>query len=197
MFKELRNGEYYHNDLARYQIYLESMVFETKNVLTRQDVLDIFNRVARFDAMDTRSQYSFENATVDDLPEFMRDFVAQSDVVKLEFMGMGRYKVIVSDLYETHFMSGNEIIEIAKANRIPPKLVDTCRFNQYDMVYRVWSESLYIPGSVISYTGPAIWRGDNKLAWTTMRVMSYIQAHDTIMTVTLLSRGSKFFRPFN
>lgn len=173
------------------------MVFETKNVLTRQDVLDIFTRVSRFDGADATSKYSFENATVEDLPDFMREFIKESDVAKLEFMGMGRYKVIVSDSYEAHFMSGSEIIEMAKTYRIPPKLVDTCRFNQYDMAYRVWSESLYMAGSVISYTGPAIWKGDNKLAWTTMRVMSHIEAHDTIMTVTLLSRGSKFFRPFN
>lgn len=187
VFKELRDGDYYHNDFARYQIYLQSLVFDTKIVLTRQDVLDIFRRISAGDV-----HYSFikplENRTIDDLPVYMKTFAGSGDVTKLEFLDKGRYKVVVSPKYESYFMTGDEIIRTAKYHRIPPKLVDTCRFNQYDLAYRVWSESLYRPGCVISYTGPALWRADNVCVWTTMRVLSYIQAHDSVATITQLSR---------
>lgn len=190
-FQQLRNGEYYHNDTAKYQIYLQSLTFDTKSMLTRQDVLDIFNRIAKGETH--RGTMPLETISVDDLPDFMRDFVKDEDVAKIEYMDGGRYKVTTSPLYEKHFMSSKQILDIARTHHLPPKMVDTCGYNQYDMAYRVWSESLYLPGAVISYTGPALWRGDNKLAWTTMRVMSFTERHDAVVTITLMGRGSSFY----
>ena len=197
VFQEVRKGAYHHNDLSKYQIYLQSLVFDTKGVLTRQDVLDIFGRLNN-QYQESIVAVAIDQKTMDDMPTMMKDLIEGAEVAKVEWFQAGRYKVSCSPGYETNFTSTKEILQMANQYRIPAKLVDTSGFNQFDTAYRVWSESLYLPGVVIAFTGPAYWKGDKDVFWTKTRVLSYVENHDTFMTVTVMrkERQSCFYRPF-
>lgn len=186
-FNAVRDGQYFHHDVAKYQIYRQGLSFDSKKLLTRSDVYDIHQRISQDNYFGAVVAVPIEDINVHHLADYMQDFVRGAEYAKIEYMISGKYKVTTSPGYDKMFLDGDSILEIARKQSIPPKMVDTCGFNQLDMAYRVWSESVYMPGVVIAYTGPAMW-GDTRVCWTTMRVLSDVADHDSIITITILSR---------
>lgn len=190
VFKSVCDGEYYHNDNAKYQIYLQSTVYDTKTVITRTEIKDIFNRI--IEPLPRNSSLRvISECTIQALPQPLLDMVNKSSCFKIEWMDHGRYSVITNDSYTTNIMGGKEILTIARQNKIPPKVVDTCNLNMMDMAYRIWSESLFSTGFTITYTGACFWKSESRVVYATCKMLSVMLSHSSIITVTSMTRSRK------
>ena len=89
--------------------------------------------------------------------------------------------------YEKMIVTTEQVKALAKDTGVPIKLVDTCNFNNYDIAYQCWLESLCYPETTVVYTGAALW-ADGRVCWTTMRVRSVVLSYEHIITATTLTR---------
>lgn len=188
--KHLCDGEFYHNDHAKYQVHMQSCVYGCKPILLRTETKDIFSRICGSDGdVDNRI---IGRSTLPAIPRETEDFLEGSECWKVEWMDHGRYRMVCSPMYEENFMEEGQILDIARKHNIPPKLVDHSGLNNFDMAYRMWSESMFIVGAVVNYTGSGYWKSDGVLCWTTLRVMTIQFNHSAMVTATRVSRGIKY-----
>lgn len=186
LFKQILLGELIHNDYVKYQLNLQSTVYGCKAVVARKDMKEILHRISKASIPD----YGPEVGDLSKLPEDIKNHIGDCPTFKIEWMRNGRYSCAMSEPYGTNFITENRILEIAKSYSIPPKIIDESGLNDYDVSYKMWIESVFSPCTNITYTGSGYWKGDNKVCYTTVRMMSIIINHEYIITSTTVGRGS-------
>jgi len=185
VFNAIRDGNIVHNDIAKYQMYLAtSVTTNRKPIMGRNDIADVLNRIT---------------ASVKTIPDegmsfFMNDeiekFRALSHYNKVEWMTNGHYTADISDDYAKSIMSYDTCIAGATRARVPPKLVDTMNFSDYEVAYKLWCGSLDDGGKTVSYTGPAYWIDLKRVIYTTVKVMSIVMSPTRMVTATIIFRGT-------
>jgi len=164
---------------------LQSNRYNVRPILVRTDMMDIFSRIVTFNSVPM----SIEVGVMADLPNSIKHHIGDHETFKVEWMKNGTYLISMSDSYAENVIQETMLAEMARKANVPPKLVDYCGLSEFDMPYKMWIESLFYPSSAISLTGAGFWKTDNKVAWTTVRVMSVIVRHDYIITATTVGRG--------
>ena len=180
-------GDFKHSDLAKYHLNLQSGVYACKPVLKRSEMQDICGRVREQHGTEESSSYKLMDLSM--LPSDLKDHIGEHNIFKVEWMFKGRYASTISRRYAENIMSDVAVIDTARIYKIPPKLVDTCGLNAYDIAYKLWCGSIENPGRCVSYTGSGYWKSDKKVWYTTVRTMSYVVNTDYIITATTIGRG--------
>lgn len=186
--KQIQAGGFLHNDHAKYQLYLQATMYCGKSMMGRTEVRDIFKRISNTMTANHQSiNYNLAN-----LPDAVKHLIHERPHFKIEFMDNGRYLVKASDTYKTNFLPDEKLVDVAKRTGIPPRLVDTCNLNEYDMAYRMWLESVSNPNMVVRYTGTAFWSADRVIAYSTLKMVTVILNPMSMISATTISRGSMY-----
>ena len=184
VFNSVAEGTYVHNDIAKYQIYLETMVYTNRKVfLGRADIQDILSRIG--------SDHDKDDGIDDPLytPDKLMEFSGTSACYKIEWMHNGHYTSSCSDWYASNIMSSMMCTQSAKKARVPPKVMDTCNLGDEDIAYKLWCKSICSPETEVSYTGPGYWKELTMVIYTTVKMMTAILSPTRIVTVTCITHG--------
>lgn len=188
IYKNILNGEFLHNDNAKYQLQLQVNRYGGRSILTRKDSMDIFYRIMIVPPLSGLPGIG----VMAQLPEPIKQHVGDHKTFKIEWMLNGQYLLSMSDSYAENIMSEQDISMVAKKTHIPPKLVDYCGLSNWDMAYKMWVESLFVPCASVNFTGAGFWQKDGVVSMTTVRMMSVIIHHEYIITATTCGRGMKY-----
>lgn len=186
LFRQILLGELIHNDYVKYQLSLEANVYGCKSVLARREMKDVLQRICNGGI----SSFGPEIGDLSMLPDEIKKHIGDCPTFKIEWMRNGRYSCAMSEPYGVNFITEKRILEIARSYSIPPKLIDEIGLNDYDMAYKMWVETIFSPCTNVTFTGSGYWMGDNKVCYTTVRMMSVIINHEYIITGTTVGRGS-------
>lgn len=178
----ITDNELQHHDLAKYLLHHQAAVYGGYMLVSR-DIKDISLRVACTTAGPVMPEVGREDL----LPSQFQEWMRVTDSYKVEWMKGGVYAVSVSEEYALNVMSGDEIICMAKRNKLAPKVVDGGRFNDIRRMYETWLISLDYPGSVCEFKGAACWK-DGVVAWSKVRMISVLFENNAVITLTLMYR---------
>lgn len=181
ILKFVKNGDFVHNDHIKYQLNLQSNLFGSKNFLGRSETKDIFLRISK---MNYPSMEYIPMGMCGKLPDKIKYHVGDHSMYKIEWMFNGRYMINTSEEYGDNFMKDWEILSIATKYDIPPKIVDHCHLNYYDMAFQMWSDSVFNAGMPITYIGTALWKKEKEVVLTKISMMSILINHEYIITST-------------
>lgn len=186
--KQIQAGGFPHNDHAKYQLYLQVTMYCGKSIMGRTEVRDMFKRISTTMLASNETM----NYNVTNLPDPIKHLIHERPHFKIEFMDNGRYLVKTSDSYKANFLPEDKMVEVARKYGIPPRLLDTCNLNEYDMAYRMWVESVSNPNMIVRYTGTAYWSHDKIIAYSTIKMVTVIINPMSMITATVISRGSMY-----
>lgn len=175
------------NDYGRYQLHMQSCVYQTKPIMNRVDTKAMYERMENSGLEVTGKM--LVNGEVPMMPPEVLKFLEGSNCWKIEWMDHGRYHCKASESYGENFMDLDSIMWMSKKINVSPKIVDYSGFNLYDMPIRMWTQSLYMQGSTMTYTGTCYWKKEATLCKSTMRMMSLVVNHSAIITATRMSKG--------
>lgn len=183
MVRSVYAGTFVHNDIARYQLHLQCNMYSLKNILQRNEAKDIFGRLL-VDGVtkDARIDYDMEK-----LADPIKDLIKDASHFKVEWMDNGRYMIKASMAYKKEFLPDDRLIEVAKKFNVPPKLIDMCNLNEFDMGYHMWLESIVNAGVVVRYTGTSLWVHSNKVQKSTVKMVTVIMNPMTMITATVIT----------
>lgn len=185
LWSNIKTNVYEHNDHAKFQLYLQTNIYCPRSFIHRDEVSDIFQRLVRRDAeCGVMNNCLF---TMEGLPSPMKNMISLATCYKVEFMDHGRYNVVASPVYEANFMSVAAIFNACNSMKIPPKVIDFCMCSSLEQPYRMWVESLRLPGVVVGWNDLCIWRDIKELRYTVIHMMSMIVNNSCIITVTTLT----------
>jgi hypothetical protein len=184
IFKQIQSGGFVHNDHAKYQIYLENSMYCAKSMMKRNEVKDMFKRISKSHDFGAGAiDYNVEN-----LPSPIKHLLHGQEHYKIEWMDNGRYLVKASDTYKTNFLPVEKVIDMARRYGIPPKLLDMCNLNEYDMAYKMWAETVAHPNVVVSYTGISFWVNANIITNTTVKMVTVMVTPMAMISATIVNR---------
>lgn len=182
MMRSVTAGAFVHNDIARYQLHLQCNMYGIKNLLQRNEAKDIFDRIHEDIMVDEkRIDYDMEK-----LADPIKDLIKDQPHFKIEWMDNGRYMVKASMAYKREFMPLDRVIDMAKKFNVPPKLVDMCGLNEFDMGYHMWLETIVNEGVVVRYTGTCFWADSKVVKKTTTKMATVIVNPMTMITATII-----------
>ena len=191
LLRSINAGMFGHCDLVRYQLHLQSCMYELTTNLKRGEAKDIFDRIHGNQVVEAkRIDY---DAT--QLPQVILDMIKDKPNFKIEWMDNGRYTVKASLTYKKNFLPNERLIELAKKGNIPPKLIDTCNMNEFDMAYSMWLETVVNPGVIVRYTGTAFWSHDRILADTSIKMVTVIMNPMSMVTATVVGKSQIYVMP--
>lgn len=177
-------GAYPHCDLAKYQIHLQTTVYQYKTLLGRIDAADVYKRILeeRFEMreFDEGVGPSF------DLPPALREMGLDKTHFKIEYFKNGHYVSVHSKAYDKDIMTEHRLSDISYTQSIAPKLVDTCGMDDFKMAYRMWIETLRYPYREIKYTGHTFWKISSGVHYSTIKMMSAVLSPTCIITLTVM-----------
>lgn len=178
-----------HSDVCKYQINMQCLVQGFVPIISRVDSKDIYTRIMDSRIVDT---ICVGDTKCFEMPTEMAELMYSSKHWKVEYMRDGNYTAVTSDEYDDAIMSFQDAKIISSKAKVPIKLVDTCGFNDFGIVYKMWCESVAYPMATFKYTGPGLWKSDGVVCYMTMRMMSAIVSPTIIITTTVMSRGQVF-----
>jgi hypothetical protein len=189
VFNCVADGSIAHNDMAKYQIYLQASIFTNrKPILGRSDTQDIMTRIKDGDHE--------VDSDVDDytdpfyVPQILLDLCNSSSCYKVEWMNCGHYASECSDEYTLNIMSNEMCLGSAGKARVPPKVMDTCNLSDHKVAYKMWCDSIATPGKIISYTGGGYWKNIKSLVYTTVKIMTVVVNPFRFITVTSMHHSN-------
>lgn len=174
-----------HNDLSKYQLSMQANVFGCRPCLGRGEMKDVLSRLEE----SGYGKNTIPVGIISHLPDELKSFIGDHSTYKIEWMVNGKYVCSMSESYGDNFLTEQEIIGIARVYAYPPKLVDTCGLNEYEMGYKIWLETLFHPLNGVVYNGSGYWKAEKEVAWTTVRMISAVINHEYIVTVTTIGRS--------
>lgn len=174
-----------HNDLSKYQLSMQANVFGGRPCLGRAEMKDVLGRLEA----SGYEKRTIPLGIISYLPDELKSFIGDHSVYKIEWMLNGRYVCSMSEPYGENFVTEQEVIDIGRVHAYPPKLVDTCGLNEYEMAYKMWLETLFHPLNGVVYNGSAYWKEEKVVAWTTVRMISAVINYEYIVTVTTIGRS--------
>lgn len=190
LLKMVLDGNIPSNDFGRYQLHMQSCVYQTKAIMNRVDTKSMYERMEN-SGLDVSGRL-LVNGQCPMVPPEIQQFLQNAECFKVEWMDHGRYHCKASECYGSNFMTLDTIMWISDKFKISPKIVDYSGFNAYDIPIRMWIESLFMQGAAITYTGPCYWRKEDILAQSTIKIMSFLVNHSAIITATKISKGKKY-----
>lgn len=191
IMKGLLNGTYFHNDTQKYQIHLQYEKCHSKSFMRATEICDIYNRLQQVYG-ERKSKFY---ATLDKLPIPFQRLISKYDTYKVEWMFGGDYKVITSAKYGANIMKDVDIISTANKHKLPPKLVDYGNTGIPDIMFRLWSESLFSPLTEANIKIPVYWRLLGEVTWTNVSMFSWVSGYDGILTLTIMNRVTRVVLP--
>jgi hypothetical protein len=184
IFKQIQSGGFVHNDHAKYQIYLENSMYCSKSMMKRSEIKDMFKRISKAHDMATGAI----DYNVDNLPSPIKHLLDGQEHYKIEWMDNGRYLVKASDTYKTNFLPVEKVIDMARKYGLPPKILDMCNLNEYDMAYKMWAESVANPNVTVTYRGTAFWVKLNLISNTTVKMVTVMINPMAMISATVVNR---------
>ena len=175
-------GRYPHQDLAMYHLHISAQRQHKKNLLKKQDLLDISQRIK---IMNPPTTDKIPNNVIEDLPYDLLEMIVKSGVDhwKVEWMYCGEYFTKFSKDFRLRYGYNKQGVR-----SVYSKLVDTLGFSRWEIVYKMWLESLYRSGQVIMYEGKAFHADTEVTVGQVARMKSLILDYDHIITVTTISK---------
>ena len=189
LLKAFHNGEFIHQDVAVYQLYLESMEMSGKQLIPRVDVRDIHRRVVMIQPLHpsfVASNFAYE------LPSIMMNIIQQYPVHKVEWFKDGCYILQPSSQYEETIMSKEDTMRISEMANIPPKMVDTLNLSDWKVGYKMWTQTVAYPMRLVSYNGHGYWKEDKVVCYSTVKMITAVLTGTRMVTVTGIKRGTVY-----
>lgn len=191
VYRNICEGVYFHNDIIKYQLYLQGCNVFTRNIMKSTEARDIYTRLV---SKYGKSRGNFISFNIESLPRQFQDLIKNAKYYKVEWMFNGSYKIHVSDSYNEEIIDGQTVLSIARQQKIPYKLVDFSNINSLDCFYRLWIESVFAPMVVSEMKVGVFLRKSFKVGMMNMKVVTQVTAFDSMITLTVLheSRHYKF-----
>lgn len=189
VYRNICEGVYFHNDIIKYQLYLQGCKVYTRNIMKSTEARDIYSRLT-YNLGNSRGNFKAFN--IESLPTMFQDMIKKAKYYKVEWMFNGSYKVHVSDIYAEEIIDGQSILDVARQNRIPYKLVDFCNSNSLDCYYRLWIESVFAPMVTSEMKVGIFLRKSFKVVLMNMKVVTQLVGFDSMITLTILHENHKY-----
>lgn len=187
VYRNICEGVYFHNDIVKYQLYLQGCKVYTRNIIKSTEARDIYTRLV---ANLGNSRGNFTAFNIESLPQKFQDFIQRAKYYKVEWMFNGSYKIHVSDSYASEIIDGQAVIDTAREHRIPYKLVDFSNSNSLDCYYRLWVESVFAPMVMSEMKVGIFLRKSYKTVLMNMKVITQLIGYDSMITLTILNEST-------
>jgi hypothetical protein len=171
----LVQGRFQHVDIGIYTLHIHACRRHIRRLLNKSEVNDC---LARLKIIYPLLNDGIPALGEGKLPKVLHDMAVGT--YKVEWFYAGEYKVARSPDYKVklgHPMKNN-------IRNMHPKTIDTMGFSQWDMPMKMWMESLYRPGQVVSFGGVAFHVNRVKIQYQVARMMSIIFDYEHVITVT-------------
>lgn len=176
MNKLFRAGELAHNDLGHYFLNANAVRCHLKSLLRRNDARDCLSRLEVMYPLLSRAEIpKMEIASV---PKEFKEMLVGA--YKIEWHYDSQLNVLQSDEYKKKYKT-----KMGKAGTmIYPKCKDTMGFDPYPTSIKMWLETLYRPGQLVTFTGSAYHMDSALIKCQTAKMVSIVFDYDHFMTVT-------------
>lgn len=189
VYRNICEGVYFHNDIVKYQLYLQGCNVYTRNIMKSTEARDIYKRLT---STLGASRGNFKAFNIESLPQKFQDLVGNAKYYKVEWMFNGSYKIHVSDEYAEEIIQGQTVIDTARQHRIPYKLVDFSNTNSLDCFYRLWVESVFAQMIVSEMKVGVFLRKSYKVVLMNMKMITQLVGYDSMITLTILHENKRF-----
>lgn len=186
------DGLYYHNDIIKYQLYLQGCHLNTRKMIKSTEARDIYKRITQ---KFGEERGSFKVFTLDVLPQKFRQLIAGTPIYKVEWMFGGSYKIHASDNYQADILDSATIIDTAREHKIPYKLIDFSNTRSLDVYYKLWIESVFTPMNIVEIPIDVFFRKRFEVEKCTLKMITFINSFDSMITLTLIYKKQCYLFP--
>lgn len=172
-------GEFDHSDLGSYIMHLNAVKSHQRYLLRKREINDVRERLRiLFPLMEKIPEASMSN-----LPPVLAELLAGEAIFKIEWMYQGGYDVISSGEFKAAFGFNFK----GCIRNVYRKVQETLGFSNYDVAYKMWTETLHRPETVIRYQGQAYRENLQTTVCQVARMCSYVYDYEHVITVVVVN----------
>lgn len=180
-FSDFMTGQYDRLDIVIYQVHLQSLVFKFTGPLPRGDIKMVYERIKKYYGEGPLLNHQF--CRLESIPTYMHNMI--QGAYKVEYLLSGAYHVDSSKKYDELVPDVKSFGQVARAQKMSPKFLDTMRMNNYRLAMLMWQESLYSPGKIVKVKNCIL--DGNTPRWAVIRMQSHIVNCSNIISITNIS----------
>lgn len=184
LYNAVASGNVCHHDLARYMLYLQGRLYDTRGLDAKVEVEYVERRLNLCERSMTKPPPIGATTLPEGIKEMVEMYVEMA-CIRIEWLYNGTYYASYNQLWAENFYTFDQIRKLQKQTRVHPKLIETLGFASPMRAYNMFVESLARMGNVVEWTGHFFWEKGTveKLAIVKMKTLMHDAKHLINLTI--------------
>lgn len=187
LFNAVGSGNVCHHDLARYALFLEGRLYDTRILDSKMDVEALEKRLSLYPrAIEDPPLIGANN-----LPGAVKDMVqeyVEKACIRIEWLYNGTYYASYNSIWADNFYTFEKIRELQKKTKAHPKLIETLGCASPMRAYNMFVESLARMGKVVEWSGHMFWKRGSTEKIGLIQMLSVMHDVRHIITLTICEK---------